>query len=105
VRRQDSLPIPTRNEILGSPVDSPVVEHDGTTSDFSHQYHQRPPSPIMDNPGAELEREIAGIHLSIPSREEILNSPVAQNYGATSGSSVGDEESMYQFSLFSIVTR
>jgi hypothetical protein len=53
-----SLPIPSRDEIMASP----MVEHHGATSGFTHQYNQRAPSPIMDDPGAELERELAGAH-------------------------------------------
>ena len=54
-----SLPIPSREEIMNSP----MVENHGATSGFTHQYHQRPPSPIMDDPSAELERELAGTHM------------------------------------------
>jgi len=54
-----SLPIPSREDILNSP----MVENHGATSGFTHQYHQRPPSPIMDDPGAELDRELASTHM------------------------------------------
>ena len=54
-----SLPIPSREEIMNSP----AVEHHGATSGFTQPYHQRPPSPIMDDPGAELDRELAGAHM------------------------------------------
>lgn len=54
-----SLPIPSREEIMNSP----MVENHGATSGFTRQYHQRPPSPIMDDPSAELERELAGTHM------------------------------------------
>lgn len=64
VRRQDSLPIPSRDEIMNSP----VVEYghtSGATSGFTNKQYssQRPPSPVMDDPSAELERELAGTHL------------------------------------------
>jgi hypothetical protein len=48
-------------------MNSPVVEYghtSGATSGFTNkQYSQRPPSPVMDDPSAELERELAGTHL------------------------------------------
>ena len=53
----NSLPIPSRDEILNSPVnDIP------TTSSYTTP-NQRPPSPIMDDPSAELERELANATL------------------------------------------
>ncbi|KAF7298102.1 Protein kinase domain-containing protein [Mycena chlorophos] len=60
VRRQDSLPIPTRDEIINSP----VKEHSYTTSSFTTPNAARPPSPTMDDPSEELERELAGTHLT-----------------------------------------
>lgn len=64
VRRQDSLPIPTREEILNSPVQEygPVP---GATSGYTSSKHTgaRPPSPIIDDPSEALERELAGTHL------------------------------------------
>ncbi|PFH53770.1 hypothetical protein AMATHDRAFT_136698 [Amanita thiersii Skay4041] len=62
MRRQDSLPMPRRDEILSSP----VTEHgpfSGATSSFTQPQRGRPASPIMDDPSAELERELAGTHL------------------------------------------
>ncbi|CCM04386.1 uncharacterized protein FIBRA_06561 [Fibroporia radiculosa] len=61
IRRQDSLPMPSREEIMSSPVleNAPA---NGATSGFTEQT-QRPPSPVMDDPSAELERELAGTHL------------------------------------------
>ena len=56
-----SLPIPTREEIINSPVtDAPP---NGATSGYTQPAGQRPPSPIMDDPSAELERELAGASL------------------------------------------
>ena len=46
---------PSREETLNSP----IVENHAATSGFTHQHRQRPPSPIMDDPGVELERELA----------------------------------------------
>lgn len=63
--RQDSLPVPSRDEILASP----VAEHapkDGATSAFggvgrsgANEGQVRPGSPMMDDPVAELDRELA----------------------------------------------
>lgn len=55
--RDRSLPIPTRDEILNSP----MQEH-GSTSGFTVP-HDRPHSPVMDDPSEALERELAGTHL------------------------------------------
>jgi len=58
-----SLPIPTRDEILNSPVQE-YGPHHGATSSFTAGYtNQRPPSPIMDDPSEELERELASTHI------------------------------------------
>lgn len=57
----DSLPIPSREEILNSPMQG----QEGTTSNFTAPpQNQRPPSPIMDDPSEMLERELAGTHIS-----------------------------------------
>ncbi|KAJ3486131.1 hypothetical protein NLI96_g4470 [Meripilus lineatus] len=53
IRRQDSLPIPSREEILNSPV----------AEEAKYPATGGPPSPVMDDPSAELERELAGTHL------------------------------------------
>ena len=59
----NSLPIPSRDEILNSPVQE-YGPHHGATSGFTAvQSHVRPSSPIMDDPSEELERELAGTHL------------------------------------------
>jgi hypothetical protein len=58
-----SLPIPTRDEILSSPVQE-YGPHNGATSGFTTNYgNQRLPSPIMDDPSEELERELAATHI------------------------------------------
>lgn len=58
-----SLPIPSRDEILSSPVQE-HGPHPGATSGYTaNQNAHRPPSPIMDDPSEELERELAGTHL------------------------------------------
>ncbi|KAF8518203.1 kinase-like domain-containing protein [Gautieria morchelliformis] len=62
-RRQESLPIPTRDDIISSP----VTEHapvNGATSGFTASDKiSRTSSPILDDPSEELERELAGTHL------------------------------------------
>lgn len=56
-----SLPIPSREEILNSPMQG----QEGTTSNFTAPpQSQRPPSPVMDDPSEMLERELAGTHIS-----------------------------------------
>jgi len=54
-KRQDTLPIPSREEIINSP-----IKEDGTTSSFTF-----PPSsteshgsPVMEDPSQDLEREL-----------------------------------------------
>ncbi|KAH9914828.1 CMGC/MAPK/ERK protein kinase [Fomitopsis serialis] len=61
IRRQESLPIPTREEILSSPVRENAPAN-GATSGFTDG-QSRAESPVMDDPSAELERELAGTHL------------------------------------------
>ncbi|KAF7321518.1 Mitogen-activated protein kinase [Mycena kentingensis (nom. inval.)] len=58
VRRQDSLPIPSRDEILNSPIQEHGPFH-GTTSGFTAPHAPRPPTPTMDDPSDALERELA----------------------------------------------
>lgn len=57
----DSLPIPSRDELLNSPMQG----QEGNTSGYTAppQGSQRPPSPVMDDPSEELEKELAGTHL------------------------------------------
>ena len=59
----NSLPIPSRDEILSSPVQEYGPHHGATSGFTSVQSGARPPSPIMDDPSEELERELAGTHL------------------------------------------
>ncbi|KAJ7591385.1 kinase-like domain-containing protein [Mycena floridula] len=61
IRRQDSnLPIPSRDELLNSPMQG----QEGNTSSFAAAPKaQRAASPVMDDPSEELERELAGTHL------------------------------------------
>ena len=56
-----SLPIPSREEIISSPVQEygPIP---GATSGYTHTV-ARPASPIIDDPSAELERELASTHI------------------------------------------
>ncbi|EJD46885.1 kinase-like protein [Auricularia subglabra TFB-10046 SS5] len=59
-RRQDSLPIPTREEIMASP----VAEH-APANGFTSAYTAKPgahglhDSPILEDPSQDLERELA----------------------------------------------
>jgi len=64
IRRQESLPIPSREDIINSPVQEYGPLH-GATSSFTTgpQGSRRPPSPVMDDPSDALERELAGTHL------------------------------------------
>ncbi|KAJ6602158.1 kinase-like domain-containing protein [Mycena sp. CBHHK59/15] len=62
IRRQDSLPIPSRDEILNSPMQEHGPFH-GTTSGYTAPNAPRPATPTMDDPSEELERELAGTHL------------------------------------------
>ncbi|KAH7102163.1 kinase-like protein [Auriculariales sp. MPI-PUGE-AT-0066] len=48
-RRKDSLPIPTRDEIMSTPTDH------APANGFA-----RAPSPVVDDPSRELERELSG---------------------------------------------
>jgi hypothetical protein len=58
-----SLPIPSRDEILSSPIQEHGPHHGATSSFTAPQGERRPPSPVMDDPSEELERELAGTHL------------------------------------------
>jgi len=57
-----SLPIPSREEILNSPVQEHGPIHGGTSNYTAP--NRRAPSPVMDDPSEELERELAGTHLA-----------------------------------------
>jgi mitogen-activated protein kinase 7 len=63
IRRQESLPIPSRDEILSSPVQEYGPHHGATSSFTAASTAERPPSPIMDDPSEELERELASTHI------------------------------------------
>ena len=53
--------MPSREEIMNSPArDAPPV---GATSNFTAAPSERAQSPVMDDPSAELEQELAGKHL------------------------------------------
>jgi mitogen-activated protein kinase 7 len=58
-----SLPIPSREEILNSPVQEHGPLHGATSSFTANAQPTRPPSPVVDDPSEELERELAGTHL------------------------------------------
>jgi len=63
-KRQDTLPVPTRDEIIASPVRENAVQGGGTSSFSADQNNEmRTASPIMDDPSEELERELAGTHI------------------------------------------
>jgi len=55
VRRQDSLPVPSREEIMNSPVN----DTHGATSGFTASAQHRAPSPVYDDPSAELDKQLA----------------------------------------------
>jgi mitogen-activated protein kinase 7 len=57
-----SLPMPTRDDIISSPV-TEFAPVNGATSGYTSSTAPRASSPIMDDPSEELERELAGTHL------------------------------------------
>jgi len=59
-----SLPIPTRDEILNSPVHE-YGPHYGATSSFPTSAAERL-SPVIDEPSEELERELSATHSTHP---------------------------------------
>ncbi|KAF5321145.1 hypothetical protein D9619_000157 [Psilocybe cf. subviscida] len=66
IRRQDSLPMPSRDKILSSPVQEYGPHHDAT---FSFTFAENNtadgiPSPIMNDLREELEREVASTHIA-----------------------------------------
>ncbi|EKM80734.1 hypothetical protein AGABI1DRAFT_112477 [Agaricus bisporus var. burnettii JB137-S8] len=63
IRRQDSLPIPSREEIINSPVQEHAPPHGATSGFTMSSMGQRPASPVYDDPSADLERELASTHL------------------------------------------
>jgi len=54
-----SLPIPSRDEIMSSPVQ---VQYGATSSFTTVSSTAERPSPVMDDPSEELERELSGTH-------------------------------------------
>ncbi|KZT41979.1 kinase-like protein [Sistotremastrum suecicum HHB10207 ss-3] len=56
-RRQDSLPIPSRDDIINSPVND-IAPRDGATSSYTHVSDTVANSPIIDDPSEELEKEL-----------------------------------------------
>lgn len=65
------LSIPSRDDIVASPIREDAPANGATSGYYSGQTPQgggggggrRPASPIMDDPSADLERELAGTHL------------------------------------------
>jgi hypothetical protein len=63
------LSIPSRDDIVASPIREDAPPDGATSGYYSGQTPQgaggrhRPASPIMDDPSAELERELAGTHI------------------------------------------
>lgn len=55
-KRQDALPVPSREEVLNSPLNENVPAN-GSTSNYSYKT-ARPPTPVMDDPSEELAREL-----------------------------------------------
>jgi len=54
-RRQDSLPIPTHDDIIASP----AMENGATSGyTFPHPSSQTPVEDLVEEPGAELDREL-----------------------------------------------
>jgi len=61
-RRQDTLPIPTREEIIASP-----IREDGATSSFTFgpdATREGRASPVLDDPSEDLERELRETHIN-----------------------------------------
>lgn len=58
-----SLPIPSREEIINSPVQEHAPPHGATSGFTMSSMGQRPASPVYDDPSADLERELASTHL------------------------------------------
>jgi hypothetical protein len=63
-----SLPIPSRDDIINSPVQEYGPMHGATSGYTAPAEHRRARSPIMDDPSDELERELAGTHLGVGRR-------------------------------------
>ena len=56
--------MPTRDEILNSPVTDHAPPNGATGHYTGAAGEARPGSPIMDDPSAELERELASTHIA-----------------------------------------
>ncbi|KAG8697057.1 Mitogen-activated protein kinase, partial [Ceratobasidium sp. 394] len=54
-KRQDTLPVPSREEVINSPIRD-TVPANGSTSNYTST--GRAPSPVMDDPSEELAREL-----------------------------------------------
>ncbi|TDL20034.1 hypothetical protein BD410DRAFT_841607 [Rickenella mellea] len=63
--KRANLPLPSRDDMINSPIHE-YAPPNGATSSFTHGGGGggRPPSPIMDDPSEDLERELAGTHLA-----------------------------------------
>jgi len=65
------LSIPSRDDIVASPIHDGAPIDGATSSYYSGQTPQqggagaghRPASPVIDDPSADLERELAGTHI------------------------------------------
>lgn len=61
-RKQDTLPLPTREEIIASP-----IREDGATSSFTfgtNATHEGKASFVLDDPSGDLERELRETHIN-----------------------------------------
>ena len=59
-----SLPIPSRDDIIASPIQEDAPTNGATSGYYSgNPVSERAPSPVMDDPSAELERELAETHI------------------------------------------
>lgn len=54
-----SLPVPSRDEILRSPVNEGAPQHGATSSLTAAHIGEGPYSPVIDEPSEALERELA----------------------------------------------
>jgi len=59
----ESLPLPSREEIINSPVQEHGPLHGATSGFTTNNFSQRLPSPVYDDPSAELDRELANAHM------------------------------------------
>jgi len=62
-KKIESLPIPSREEIINSPVQEHGPLHGATSGFTTNNFSQRLPSPVYDDPSAELDRELANAHM------------------------------------------